>query len=160
MVWSLVVDNANRITIGGFAMARDYAKEESNKALVKASFDRWKNGTGGPFELLASDVEWTIVGTSPLSKTYHSKQEFLDIVINPFNARMIRPLVPEIHGIYSDGDTVIILFDAMATVRDGRPYHNTYSWYLQMRDGQVVKSVAFFDTRDFDEFWNRVSPKP
>jgi ketosteroid isomerase-like protein len=62
-------------------MARDYAKEESNKALVKASFDRWKNGTGGPFELLASDVERTIVGTSPLSKTYHSKQEFLDVVI-------------------------------------------------------------------------------
>jgi ketosteroid isomerase-like protein len=27
-----------------------------------------------------------------------------------------------------------------------------------MRDGQVVKAVAFFDTRDFDEFWNRVSP--
>jgi uncharacterized protein len=140
-------------------MARDYAQEESNKTLVKASFDRWKNGTGGPFELLASDVEWTIVGTSPLSKTYHSKQEFLDVVINPFNARMEKPLTPEVHGIYSDGDTVIILFDASATVCDGKPYHNTYSWFLQMRNGQVAKAVAFFDTRDFDEFWNRVSPK-
>jgi ketosteroid isomerase-like protein len=68
-----------------------------------------------PFELLTSDVEWTIVGTSPLSKTYHSKQEFLDVVINPFNARMIKPLTPEVHSIYSDGDTVIILFDASAT---------------------------------------------
>ena len=106
-------------------MARDYAQEESNKTPVKASFDRWKNGTGGPFELLAADVEWTIVGTSPRSKTYHSKQEFLDFVINPFNARMEKPLTPEVHGIYSDGDTVIILFDASATVRDGKPYHNT-----------------------------------
>jgi ketosteroid isomerase-like protein len=93
-----------------------------------------------------------------LSRTYHSKQEFLDDVINPFNARMSTPLVPTIHGMYADGDTVVILFDAAATVRDGKPYHNTYSWYLQMRDGQVVKAVAFFDTRDFDEFWNRVSP--
>jgi uncharacterized protein len=101
-------------------MARDYAQEEGNKTLVKASFDRWKNGTGGPFELLASDVEWTIVGTSPLSKTCHSKQDFLDVVINPFNARMEKPLTPEVHGIYSDGDTVIILFDASATVRDGK----------------------------------------
>jgi hypothetical protein len=25
---------------------------------------------------------------------------------------------------------------------------------------QVVKAIAFFDNRDFDEFWNRVSPKP
>jgi hypothetical protein len=28
-------------------MAQDYAKEKSNKVLVKASFDLWKNGTGG-----------------------------------------------------------------------------------------------------------------
>jgi ketosteroid isomerase-like protein len=32
-----------------------------NKALVQASFERWENGTGGPFELLAPDAEWTIV---------------------------------------------------------------------------------------------------
>ena len=141
-------------------MARDHAKEESNKALVKASFDRWRNATGGPFELLAANAEWTIVGSSPLSKTYRSRQEFLDAVINPFNARMSKPLVPTVRGIYADGDTVIILFDAAATVRDGTPYRNTYTWYFQMQDAKVVKAIAFFDTREFDEFWNRVSPAP
>jgi hypothetical protein len=29
-----------------------------------------------------------------------------------------------------------------------------------MKDESVVKAIAFFDDRDFDEFWNRVSPKP
>jgi hypothetical protein len=42
-------------------------------------------------------------------------------VINPFNARMSTPLVPTICGIYVDGDTVIIPFDAAVTVRDGKP---------------------------------------
>jgi len=142
------------------AMARDFTKEDSNKALVQASFNRWKNGTGGPFELLATDVEWTIVGSSPLAKTYHSKKEFIDAVIDPFNARMSKPLVPTVRGIYGDGDMVIILFDAEATVKDGKPYRNTYTWYFQMRDAKVFKAIAFFDNRDFDEFWNRVSPKP
>ena len=50
-------------------MARDFTTEDSNKALVQASFGRWKSGTGGPFELLAPDAEWTIVGSSPLAKT-------------------------------------------------------------------------------------------
>lgn len=139
-------------------MTRDFGKEDANKALVRASFDRWRGGTGGPFELLAPDVEWTIVGSSPLSRTYRSKQEFIDEVIDPFNARMSTPLVPTVRGLYADGDTVIILFDAEATVRDGKPYRNTYTWYFQMRDAQVVKSIAFFDTRHFDEFWNRVPP--
>jgi ketosteroid isomerase-like protein len=139
-------------------MVRDFTKEDSNKALVQASFDRWKSGTGGPFELLAPDAEWTIVGSSPLSKTYPGKKEFLDVVINPFIARRSTPLVPTVRGLYVDGDTVIILFDAEATVRDGKRYHNTYTWYFQMRNAQVVEAIAFFDTRDFDEFWNRVSP--
>ena len=69
-------------------MAYDSSTQDSNKALVRASFDRWRTGTGGPFELLAPEAEWTIVGSSPLSKTYQSRQEFLDQVINPFNARM------------------------------------------------------------------------
>jgi hypothetical protein len=29
------------------AGARDYIREDSNKALVQASFDRWKGRTGG-----------------------------------------------------------------------------------------------------------------
>jgi uncharacterized protein len=127
------------IFIGDIVMARDFTKEESNKALVQASFDRWKSATGGPFELLAPDAEWTIVGSSPLSKTYHSKQAFLDEVINPFNARMSAPLVPTVRGVFADGDMVIILFDAAATVRDGSPYHNTYTWYFQMKDAQVTE---------------------
>jgi ketosteroid isomerase-like protein len=141
------------------ANPRDFMSEqESNKAVVQASFDRWREGTGGPFELLAPEAEWTIVGSSPLSRTYHSRQDFLDEVIHPFNARMMKPLVPTVRGIFADGDMVIILFDAAATARDGVPYRNTYTWYFQMKDGKVVKAIAFFDTRDFDEFWKRVSP--
>ncbi|MGA8102196.1 MAG: hypothetical protein WB869_08585 [Candidatus Acidiferrales bacterium] len=84
-------------------MERALAPQLDNKALVQASFERWKNGTGGPFGLLAPDAEWTIVGSSRLSKTYRSKQEFLDKVIGPFNARMAKPLVPTIRGLYADG---------------------------------------------------------
>jgi len=57
--------------------------QDSNKALVRASFDRWAKGTGTPFELISPDAEWTIVGSSPLSKTYHPIQSFLDEVIHP-----------------------------------------------------------------------------
>jgi ketosteroid isomerase-like protein len=139
-------------------MAQESTIQDGNKAIVRASFERWRSGTGGPFELLTPDAEWTIVGSSPLSKTYHSRQEFLDQVINPFNARMATPLIPSVRGLYADGDMVIILFDASAMTRDDRPYRNTYTWYFQMKDAKVVKAIAFFDTREFDEFWTRVAP--
>ena len=138
-------------------MAPERSIEMLNKEAVQAGFDRWRNRTGSPFDLLAPEAVWTIVGSSPLSKTY-SREEFLDQVIGPFNARMATPLVPTVHGIYADGDMVIILFEASATAKDNRPYHNTYTWYFQMKEGKVVKAIAFFDTREFDEFWARVAP--
>jgi uncharacterized protein len=88
-----------------------------------------------PWNLLAPEAEWTIVGSSPLSTTYRSRQEFLDEVINPFNARMMKPLVLSVRGIFADGDMVITLFDAAATAKDGLPYRNTYTWYFQMKEG-------------------------
>lgn len=131
--------------------------ERHNKDLVSAAFERWRNGTGNPFELLAADATWTIVGSSPLSKTYR-RQDFLNEVIGPFNARMSEPLVPSVRGVYADGDMVIILFDAAGTAKDGQRYRNTYTWYFKMYDGKVIDVVAFFDTKDFDAFWSRVTP--
>jgi uncharacterized protein len=144
---------------GVFTMSNAATVQETNKALVRGSFERWAHGSGSPFELLLPDADWTIVGSSPLSKTYHGTQSFLDEVIHPFNARMRTPLVPTVRGIYADGDAVITLFDAAATAADGVPYRNTYTWYFFMRDGKVTKAIAFFDTREFDEFWQRVKPK-
>lgn len=134
------------------------SETSQNKTLVRESFDRWRAGTGSPFDLLAPEADWTIVGSSPLSKTYSSRQAFLDEVIHPFNARMATPLVPTVRGVYADGDMVITLFDAAATRKDGRPYHNTYTWYFSMKDKKVVSVIAFFDTHDFDDLWTQVSP--
>ena len=137
----------------------NHTETSENKALVQASFERWRAGIGSPFELLAPDADWTIVGSSPLSKNYTDRQAFLDEVIQPFNARVATPLVPTVRGIYADGGTVIMLFDATATAADGIAYCNTYSWYFEMKNGRVIKATAFFDTRDFDAFWNCVAPR-
>ena len=143
----------------GIAMAQSKDEIEArNKALVEDRFKAWRDGTGNPFELLASEATWTIVGRSAASKTYGSKEEFLREVIRPFNARMSQGLKPAIRNLYADGDTVIIFFDAAGVAKDGKPYTNTYAWFLDMRDGQVVKASAFYDSIEFNDLWTRVTP--
>lgn len=129
-----------------------------NKQLIAEAFDSWAAGTGGPFTLLADDARWTITGNSVAAGTYTSRQDFLDRVIGPFNARMQTPLVPVVRALYGDGDTVVALFDASATVRDGQPYRNTYAWFMTLRGGVIVDVVAFFDGIEFDDLWSRVQP--
>jgi ketosteroid isomerase-like protein len=133
--------------------------ETRNKEVIAKGFEAWKSGTGNLFDLLEPDASWTIVGNSAVSKTWPTRQAFLDGVIAPFNARMSRRLIPSVRGIYADGDMVIALFDAEAVARDGKPYRNTYTWYMHMRDGRIVDVVAFFDTIEFDDLWRRVRPE-
>ena len=133
--------------------------EEKNKEIVSKGFADWANGTGSFFDLLDENVEWTITGSSPISKTYTSRQQFLDEAITPINERLSVRIVPKVRGIYADGDMVVVLWDGTATAKDGAPYNNTYSWFMTMKDGRIVEVVAFFDTIDFAEFWNRVTPE-
>ncbi|MBV8186653.1 MAG: nuclear transport factor 2 family protein [Alphaproteobacteria bacterium] len=129
-----------------------------NKAAVAAKFKAWADGTGSPFELLADDASWTIVGNSVASRTYPDRESFMREVIRPFNARMKVGLKPTIRNIYADGDTVIVFFDGNGVARDDKPYVNTYAWFLDMRDGRVVKAHAFYDSVEFNDFWARVNP--
>jgi ketosteroid isomerase-like protein len=132
--------------------------ESRNRQIVEASFKAWSDGTGSPFDLLADDARWTIVGRSAAAKTYESREAFMREVIRPFNARMKAPLEPSIRRVYADGDTVVVFFDAQGTARDGQPYANTYAWFLELRDGKVVEASAFFDTLEFNALWARVAP--
>lgn len=67
-------------------------------------------------------------------------------------------LIPTVRRLYAEGDTVIAFFDAEGTARDDQPYRNTYAWFLEMRDGRIVRANAFFDSIAFDELWKRVIP--
>lgn len=131
----------------------------SNESAIRASFDAWSNGSGSPYDLLADEAKWTIVGRSAVSRTYTSKEDFLANVIRPFGARMGGPFVPTIRELYTVGDEVIIYFDAEGPTKDGKTYANTYAWFLEMRGGRIVKATAFFDSVAFNDFWSRVSPE-
>jgi len=143
------------------AQARAAASEESeaNRTLIRSSFDAWRDGTGSPFDLLADDARWTIEGRSVASRTYPSREAFLRDVIRPFNARMRTGLRPQIRSLHADGATVIVHFDARGIALDGRPYVNTYAWFLDMRDGRIVRASAFFDAIEFNELWSRITPR-
>jgi len=138
--------------------ARPATGEHDNKAIVKKAFDAWSAGTGSPYDLLREDARWTIVGHSAASRTYPDRESFLREVIRPFNTRMQAPLKPVVRGLFADGDTVIILFDASGIARDGVTYSNTYSWYLNMEDGRIASATAFYDSIAFNELWTRVEP--
>jgi hypothetical protein len=68
--------------------------ETTNRERAQKAFRDWQEGTGYITDLLADDLQWTIVGRSEVSKTYHSKEEFVSEVLQPFGARFSEPFRP------------------------------------------------------------------
>lgn len=133
--------------------------ERSNRERVERAFRDWHDGTGYITDLLADNLRWTIVGRSEVSKTYTSKEQFVGEVLEPFGARFSEPFRPVVmRGIYADGDTVIVLWDGAGIRLDGKPYENTYAWFMRFRDGLVVEATAFYDSIAFNELWDEVRP--
>lgn len=135
---------------------------EANREVIRRAFEAWRDGTGAITDVFAPEMVWRIEGHSLASREYGSKQEFIDEVLAPFGARFaaspepFRPVT--IRSLHADGDTVIVLWDGRGMANDGRPYENSYAWFMRMRDGEVVDGTAFFDSISFNDLWSRVQP--
>ena len=128
-----------------------------NKKLIQQGYDNWANGTGSFFDLLAENIQWTITGSSPLSKTYTSKKQFMNEVIIPLDKRLSKKIVPKVLGLYADGDMVTALWSGRATATDGKPYNATYCWNMQVKNGKIVNVIAFLDGIEFADIMNRIN---
>jgi hypothetical protein len=134
------------------------ADERSNRERVEKAFRDWQDGTGSINNLLADNLRWTIVGRSQVSKTFDSKEQFIGEVLRPFGARFSQRFRPvAVRGIYTDGDTAIVVWDGEGIRHDGKPYKNTYAWFMRFDEGLVVEATAFFDSIAFNELWSEVT---
>ncbi|WP_034669972.1 nuclear transport factor 2 family protein [Chryseobacterium populi] len=137
--------------------AQSYSKEESsNKEIITKAFHDWNKGTGNFFDLLTDDMHWEITGSTPYSRVYTSKQQFLEEVIIPLNQKLKVKIKPSVRNIFADHDMVIALWDGEAIALDGKPYRSSYSWYMKMKNGRITDVVAFLDGIEFTDIMKRI----
>ncbi|TWB08746.1 hypothetical protein FBZ99_11852 [Rhizobium sp. ERR 1071] len=135
------------------------AIEQRNKAIVEAAFEKWRGGTYVFAELLSPDVVWTIHGSGPVAGTYRNQEDFVEQASRPLTSRLATPIVPEVHNIFADGDTIIIRFDGAATTTSGAPYRNQFVWILKMKDGLVANAEAFLDLVAYQQVVDNNAPR-
>ncbi|HBV2450154.1 TPA: nuclear transport factor 2 family protein [Klebsiella pneumoniae] len=143
------------------ASAADTANSDCrNKQIVTEAFERWASGGTGFFdELLASDVVWTIKGSSPSAGTFKGRDVFIDRAVRPFQSRLSTPVRPVRKQVWAEGDHVIVYWDGEGMARDGVVYRNSYAWIFRMRSGKATEVTAFLDLAPYDEVLRRV-PAP
>jgi hypothetical protein len=122
-------------------------RAEDNKRVVREAFRPWEAGDSGPFfGLIADDVTWTVIGTTPVSGLYHSKKDLVDHAFGPLLARLDGRLTARFVDLAGEGEKLFLRFTSTGVSKTGVPYDQTYCWAMVMRGGRIVEIVAYLDT--------------
>lgn len=117
-----------------------------NKKLIAGAFEAWSRGDGRPFfKLLADDVKWTVIGSTPVSGTYTSKSDFRQ-TLKSLSDKFAGELKATVRDIIADGDKVAVQWDGHAMGKNGAAYDQTYCWVIRLKDGRVSECIAYLDT--------------
>jgi ketosteroid isomerase-like protein len=125
-----------------------------NKKLIQDAFAGWARGDSNAFfNLLAEDVRWTVIGNTPVSRTYTSRAEFVDGAAKPLTAKLAGPIVPTARDVIAEGDKVVLQWEGRSSGKNGTIYHQTYCWVMRLADGKVREGTAYLDTELISQIW-------
>jgi uncharacterized protein (TIGR02246 family) len=125
-----------------------------NKQLVQDAFAGWARGDGAAFfNLLADDVRWTVIGSTPVSRTYTSKRAFQEGAVQPLGTKLATAIQPTVRDVIAEGDKVALQWEGRATAKNGTIYHQTYCWVMRFEGGKVREGTAYLDTELISQIW-------
>lgn len=119
----------------------------SNEAVVRHLYTEVTNGNPGPLiEHLAQDIEWTIIGSTPLSGVYRGRDEVVSKLFGGLRARLTGPVQFRFDRFISDGQRVVMEAYGHAMTRDGQSYDNRYCVIFDIVDGKLHRIIDYVDT--------------
>lgn len=122
--------------------------ETENKQLLANIFAELSQGNSRPFvESMADDIRWTVMGTTPWSKTYSGKQSVLTDLFGQLRARLADRYRATAQLILAEGDRVVVQARGQSTAKNGTPYNNEYCFIYRIYEGQIHEVTEYLDTQ-------------
>lgn len=121
---------------------------EANKQVIRDFFAKLTGGDmAGALALVHDDVAWTIIGDTPVSKTYRGHKG-IEVDLMGEVAKVVDAdagLSIEIIEMIAEGDKVVARAQGTITGNHG-PYNNTYCHVFTVRDGKIAEDMEYLDT--------------
>ena len=98
------------------------------------------------FKNVAEDVKWKVMGTHPLAGVYTSKSEFLAATFEKLAKVLEEGVVLKVDNILISGPFAIVEMHALAHIKDGGDFNNTYCWITKFEKGVIIEVRAYVDS--------------
>jgi ketosteroid isomerase-like protein len=118
-----------------------------NKQLIQSVFTYLSGGNGQPFmDALADDACWTVMGSTPWSRTYEGKRAITDKLMRPLFRQFADQYTARAIRVIAEEDIVVVEARGQVTTKSGKPYSQTYCYLFRLADGRVRELTEYLDT--------------
>jgi hypothetical protein len=115
------------------------------KTIVANFFDKLCSGDfPGGFDSLAEDATWSIIGTTPFSKTFTKDTLLSDMI--PELATFPEAPQMKVKYIIAEGDKAAVIASVKGVAKYGPYEQDPYCFVVTTRDGKVAEIIEFLDT--------------
>ena len=97
-------------------------------------------------DALDDDIQWTLIGSTSLSRTYSGKQSVIDNFLGPFGETIDCHIHITPENFIADGEYVALQGRGESRTKSGVDYNNTYCWAYQFRNEKIVSITEYLDT--------------
>jgi ketosteroid isomerase-like protein len=123
-----------------------------NKQLIQSVFTELAGGNGPPFmDALADDACWTVMGSTPWSRTYEGKRAITDKLMRPLFRQFADQYTARVIRVIAEDDIVVVEARGQVTTKSGKPYNQTYCYVFRLADGRVRELTEYLDTELVNE---------
>ncbi len=126
------------------------------RELVADIFNTWEAGDSSAFfNALADDMQWTAIGSTPISGASHSKSEYMARTYSPLLKVFSGPTLCKVKRLMADGDLVTVEWHGETPLLAGGVYINDYCWVIRAKDNKMVEVTGYFDTASVNALFSR-----
>jgi hypothetical protein len=119
----------------------------TGRDVLEHAFRETAKGNGRPFvDVLADDVEWSIIGSTEWSETFRGKSSVMADLLRPLVEQLDGPNTVEATRFIAEGNLVAVEGRNLSVTKRGAAYPNRYCWIFEMRDGKAARIIEYCDT--------------
>lgn len=120
---------------------------ERNKEIIRSLYAALGAGDHETFLAgFAEDVQWTIIGSTALSKTFDGKKALVDELLGPFGEKIDGAFALHPSNFIAEGDFVVMESRGESRTIYDKDYNNTYCHVFRLSEGKVRQVTEYLDT--------------
>jgi ketosteroid isomerase-like protein len=103
------------------------------------------------FDLLADDVQWSVMGVKSWTRSYSGKTEVMNGMFGGISETKPEQQGAEVVAVIADGTRAVVEFSGFNTTPGGVRYNNRYCWIATFDSGRITELHEYMDTEMVSE---------